>query len=292
MKHATANTGIYISNKGNIVAVSTGSDACTEHESGIASLMSSVCQEFKPIYQVAADYAKFKSTNVLKAIKSVFIEKPTFEFPSILNLRRINGTCDGFHSQERIINGEPEFRFGYVLNASRLERLNFSFNRFDVNNNDVAAAWNEDYFAICARGKQSVKRMKMFFEDLKAGHVVIGGTWFERKGFWKSGITFVNTKYISDEDTIRIADAQNEYNSDVRLKCEAEQIDLKSQMYKVHEKPIHYGFISPRWKDETESNVVWWLNSFINHSESGTYSTETLLAWAKSGYKTPIQDLK
>lgn len=261
---------LVFSNSGNLIAISTGSDACTEHEQGSKPLQSALCTAFD------------QDKSLIERLR----QGEVVDYPQLAETKRLTKQLD---KVQFILNEEadvPEAILGYsAYPLSRFVQTELSFPGFSGDTN-VAGAWSDDSFAIRVRGKRYVKALQGFYKALLAGKVMFGGTFF-RLDMHLAGVVLVNSTFIDDESKKAVKEAQLKYESDLRLKAKDDTNELFKEMREVSGMPNYYfGHLWVRWLDADESGVGYFLNpSYQAEAEyGGPYTREQLLYWAKSGF--------
>ena len=118
-------TKLLFSQNGNLIAISTGSDCCTEHEWGIANIMSDLCDRDNPRYS-----EKHRITKTPPELR--FINGGTSEFPeAILSFSK---HAVDFDHHELTLNTYYSFA-----------------------DKDAISAWCDSEFAIRVRGEEVCK---------------------------------------------------------------------------------------------------------------------------------------
>jgi hypothetical protein len=256
---------------GKLLAVATGSDACTEHECGSKPLQAALCT------QVETD----------QAIISALRQGKTVRYPDLAESKRIIKAPANLRATEIHLGAEPEFIFGLseIPLENHKEDLNFfrGSSRSTIDPN-VAGAWDEGSFALRVRGREYVEAAKEFYSELRRGNVAFGGLFFQRPGRVLAGVILVNLRHLTAEDKISIGMAQQKYESSLRLKARDESRAIGQEMTKLMGTTSHFGFLWPLWKDPEESEVVYGLNPGygVKANYYGPYTREKLIDWAKA----------
>lgn len=272
---------LVFSNSGNLVAISTGSDACAEHECGSHALQS----------HLSTAYDEQESL-----VKKLRAGEPV-SYPKLKDLKRISKFPKGLQFIEvpGTDSQEPEAFMGYAaheLTEYANRELSFSFSsRGDKN---VAGAWDSQTFAIRVRGKRYVKALKGFYQALLEGKCMFGGTFF-RKEDYLSGVVLVNATYVDDASWKALEQAQHEYESGLRLKARDDTRELYQEMIALSgSKGYYFGHVWVKWADAAEDSVDYCLNPGYNVKADylGPYTRQQLLDWAKAGYSYQLKSYK
>lgn len=274
------------SDSGALIGFATGSDACAEHECGSKPLRAKLCSQFDFEHSVVAALGQI-SRGSTQGERRVGLSG--FQYPSLLESKRVTKFPKGLRFVEK--DGTvPEALlscadFDVGIDDSELAFATFpGFRTYDHDPN-VAGAWCENAFALHVRSARYVNSMRGFYEAILKGQVVFGSSFFRRHQNL-TGVILVNSTLLSENDTIAVREAQSEYESSLRLKARDDTAALRQDMRAasgIQESP---GFIWVRWKDETESDVVYCLNPAygVKAGYLGPYTRSQLLAWAGQRY--------
>lgn len=264
-------------NKGHLVAISTGSDACAEHECGSM-----------PILQALTNVIE-QDEQLVKALQR---GQPVV-YPSLLEQRRIThpeklqfietpvsdkGTCEAFFGLARHPLTEYQNDLCFPSRAFRRDE-----------NIDVVGAWDEESFALRVRSQKLVEALRSFYEGVCKGHGIFAGLFLKGEPFL-GGVIIADERYLTESHLESLGRAQAEYESKLRLKARDDSGEVLQQMRKVHPKgndfASHPGYLWAVWADKQESEVLYALNPGyrIPAGYYGPYTRQQLLDWAASGY--------
>lgn len=281
-------TKLVFTKNGNLVAISTGSDACTEHECGMKPILSALSDQGTNDFAVIEELKNGKS--FLSRVKAVLTGDNSVKFPDILESKRIVKRPDELRFVEK--EGEiPEA----ILSFSRQKveftdhALTFTESFSQERDRDAASAWDERGFAIRVRGKKYVKALKGFHEAMLENKVVFAGLFFRRKQSHFGGIILANESYFSDEDKAAIVEAQKEYESGLRLKALDDVKELQREMVDVSGGMRIPGFIWAAWADQEANTIKYGINPHSSQADYGSYSRQQLLDWAAAKYSVKLQ---
>lgn len=272
---------LVFSKTGNLIAISTGSDACTEHECGSQPLMSLLCDQIATDAAVVAELKAGQRFVHLGAHPS----EGEREFPCLLEQKRITKTP----KELRLIlldSAEAEA----ILTCSRQEvdfshrELSFPSGFNTHSDPNLAGAWDERGFALRVRGKKYVKALQGFYEAMLAQKVVFAGSFFNREGAHLSGVILANTQFFGQDDKAAIKAAQLEYESNLRLKALDDTAALRKEMQALSGSDSYFGYFWPIWSGADQTQIVYGLNPdyAANAQHLGPYTREQLLAWASA----------
>ena len=268
---------IYFEN-GHLVAVSTGSDACAEHECGSKELLTELCEQY-------ANEAK-----IIEQLK----RGECVKYPELLETKRIVRRSPHLKFSVNSEQSVPEAILSLCPSGIQyFLKTELMFSPIGTRDDpDVAGAWDASSFALRVRGERYVNALSEFYKDLRNKQVVFGGLFFKRDSDIFSGVILVNSRYLSAQDLENIEKAQRKYESTLRLKARDDSTLVSREVNEALKNRFGFGgagYIWARWKDEHESEVVYGLNPW-SHKQAeyfGPYTREELLAWAhaQASYK-------
>lgn len=147
---------------------------------------------------------------------------------------------------------------------------------------NLACAWDDKGILVHARTKEQVDYLEQFKSAIESKDIAFGGDLLDKKRFYKAGgLIFVIPSKI---DPALAQDAYEKDQSLVRLRAAADKIGLAKEL---REAGREWFALSPRWKDKTESEVVYWLNPRHQQDYSaGLYTADELRQWAEE--KGPV----
>lgn len=272
---------LVLSNSGNLVAVSTGSDATTEHEIGIKPLLASMTNSF-----VDEDF-------LVKKLKSPL--RRFAKYPDLAESRRIVRLPEQYQFIETGTSQEPQAWLGVASSPlTNWERELPLHQKFSSSaDQDVSGAFDDRSFGIRVRGKKYVKALRQFDQAMRAGDVMFAGLFFNRPGMHLSGLVLANRKFLSDADKQAIQKAQAEWESKLRLKARDDSVELMRQVASLSGRS-YFGHLWAKWADAQESSVVYGLNPSNDTPADylGPYTREQLLDWARAKMAYTLSPLR
>ncbi len=270
--------------KGRILALATGSDACSEHEGGIVRLMKSLG---------AKPPGSDEDQVVIEALrKGKEVQYPDlFERLYIRNPRPVH--LDLVEDEAILWTDFAQLHAEYNTVGNLLQSYEFSYSseslfvKRDVN---IAAMWDENSFAIRVRTPKYVKALKAFYEAILEGKVLFGGRFFEVSGMHLGGIILVNSQSMRTEHVQAQRKAQREYEKKLRLEALSRLPELNEKLRSLLGNQRYWDcftYIWAAWADEDESQGVRYrinagqraLQAGLNHG--ALYTFEELEAFAQ-----------
>lgn len=291
---------LVFSKKGNLIAISTGSDACAEHEMGSKKMMSVLCEQYDNEAALLKKLRSYQPPGVVEKIKTLVggtqeavslkervSRDASFKYPDVLEIKRITKAPKELQFIE-VFDKDGKLTEAYMglapnaLNeySHELQYPSGTF-RTDVNL-DIAGAWDERSFAIRVRGAKLAKALKVFYQAMLDKKVVFAGTFMN--GWRISGVILANTDFLPDEQKKNIQEAQADYEKALRLKALDDSDELYRELYKMNNNR-GFGYLWAMFKDASETEVVYGLNphSDVNADYLGPYTATQLRDWVASG---------
>lgn len=293
---------LVFSNKGNLIAISTGADACAEHEMGSKKMLSVLCEQYDNEAALLKKLRKYLAPGIVEKIKTQVggtqeaislkervSQDPSFKYPDVLEIKRITKApkelqfIEVFDKDGKL----SEAYMGLAPNAltEYTHELQYPVGSFRTDVNlDVAGAWDERSFAIRVRGAKLAKALKVFYQAMLDKKVVFAGTFMDD---WRlNGVVLANTSFLPDAQKKNIAKAQADYEKSLRLKALDDSEELYRELYKMNNNR-GFGYLWATFKDASESEVVYGLNphSDVNADYLGPYTATQLRDWVANGCK-------
>lgn len=231
-----------------VVGVSLGGDATTEHEVGTKPLAASFGYE----YGAAAGVLARKVTKLPK----------------------------GFGVQEVAVDGEK-----CLLLSSAVERakgyLNseLRFNTYTIRGDkpkDTVAAWDANNFAILSRGEDIVL-LRLLANAFERGDIMAGGL-LTKLYPSTGGLMYAVASQLPQE---LLEETQLELDDEVARAAILENSGVKQRLLAVGKS--WFSLDKTCWADETKTGIRVWLNPAEQHTYScGWYSLEDLELWVNN----------
>jgi hypothetical protein len=293
---------------GEIFAISTGADACTEHECGSNEMQADLC-EFSGFRR------RMPSGFVAQMVEALAANKPSMpsddeiiallragkpvEYPQLIERKSINRNLDKLVFT-RIEAGkdtfEPEAVFGYSpFGGVTLDNPQLSLYR----DQELAGAWDAHAFAVRVRGKKLVNKLERFAKRVKEGDGLFAGTFLQDQPKKRlSGVILAVKSGLRPEHRQAIAKAQQEWEAGLRLKAKSRVEELHKIFRDNQEKLPNVrlpGYIWPVWENRVvDGEVVYALNPDrgVDALHWGPYSFEELKRWILAEKKFKMQPLE
>ena len=255
MRTAYHNKSI-VTNENGFVGVNLGADYCAEHEWGIKKL--------KAKFGITANESKygFDRMVITKFPEVIFDDKNLMIF------------CDDLSYFDK--DRKAEIIRDKTKAAKQMLKSHVEYGREE--DAKIYSEWDEGSFMVIFDKSLSVQylELKKAFDDLNL-IITLG-----RSGpFSNGGLILGIRDRISQEDNQELVEAQK---SQERLQEFAENTGIHNELKEAGRR---YFALSPRWKDEAEDSVVFWLNPMEQDKNNfGWYSVEDLRLWVEG--KGPI----
>jgi hypothetical protein len=270
-----------------ILAIATGSDACSEHECGSRTLMQALS----------------KGTVIEEDLTRRIRKGEPVTLPALLDRKRVI-PAPGLQFVEVVARpgpgGDAQAILGYSPRPLHDEKSELAFPRTykgDTRDPDVAGAWCESGFAFRVRGQRYVDALRRFHDALLAGQVVFAGTFMADTAARLSGVVLSREDLFTPDIRETIEKAQRRFESEIRLKALGDADRLMRGMYdalSAQGRRVHFGHVWPVWIDEAAGTVGYSFNPGYGIRASvkwgGSYTAEQLLLWAQAGCVGPIPD--
>lgn len=263
----TYNSKIVEDKKGNFIGVSLGSDFCAEHERGIKGIESEYA-----IGRIGIGIVRALKGERIYGIKnrqitnSGLVKTGSFTKNKIKNYY-ISSDRKGWGDRKDDRNKYYKDR-ALQLSSQLGDGSHFGYNRDFI---EVASMWDEDDFLISTTRKDIVKDLEKAFSDLDIVFFFAGGNVFENPGLHIAIASrlpkeFTDSMYETDKDNHELEKAVNK----------TKILDILDNAGKG------YYACGGRWKDDSKTEVVFWLNPREQDENNyGWFTVEELKQWAK-----------
>lgn len=296
---------IIFDKRGDIFAISTGSDACAEHEWGSKPMQDALSGD--NVGQVLPEGLVASAGVALGLVKTKLNEDQLIsairagkkvEFLPLQERKGLRQNLDKLVFVRGEENGEPVGVFGfavrYVENVVKLDHRELTFWR----EQEVVGAWDDESFAWKVRGKRLVDKLERFAKKMKDGDGMFAGTFLQEVQKENlAGVMLAVKSSIRPEHKVAIAAAQTKWEGERRLKAMS-RVDELHRIYREHQKENSNarlpGHISPYWKGNVvDSEVQYRLNPNhgVDASYGGPYTFEQLRDWIVADKKTPLRPI-
>lgn len=238
-----------IKKNGKIVGINLGADFTSEHEWGIDGIKRSFGIDSKKIG---------------------------------IDGRSINTVPETLYRQEVKIHNKKYYvliLLRYALGSwycpDRTQLIDKDIQSFELNPNDkgISTAWDESSFGILV-DENNKNVVEDLYEAFKNKDIVIG---VSPSGVFQNGGLKILVKSEIEKEVVN---SIKESDLDaIRLKEAAEKTGIHKILEKAGKK---YFALSPRWKDDTKKEVIFWLNPYEQNIHNfGWFGVEELKQWAE-----------
>jgi len=240
----------FVEHEGVTIGIDLGADYCAEHERGINDMRTALGMPSDPLEDGKLLGVAGRTMSVYNE-RSVFFEK------------KGGYACLAF---------EPSF-FGDAPRGWKNREL-------DNAPQKLATAWDGKSFAVVV-AEPHIPFLTDLHEAFKKKDVAM---WFGN-----SGNPFQNNGLI-----VAIASRIPAFARELMLETDEKAVRLRKAVKKTDIAKIlkkagkEYFALSPKWKDEKESSILFWLNPREQNADNyGWFTLEDLLDWAKGKGKIP-----
>lgn len=296
-----SNAQLVFDKHGQIFAISTGSDACAEHECGSKELQAELCGtpdvETTPYGRIRAAMIGAAVPKTDDDVVDALRAGQSFVYPSLIDRKRIARNLDQLVFAVAEENGQKVAVFGFGYQGENTIRTDHG-QLISYNKADVVGAWDERSFAIKVYGDKLVKKLQTFANMVKDGDGVFAGTFLTKHGKAElTGVVIALQSALRPEHRKEISDAQAKWEANMRLsaRSRAEELARISRDKKVHPHAASPGFIWPVWKDGVvDSEVRYALNPSyqVDAQYWGPYTFEQLHDWIVAAKKFPLKPIR
>lgn len=272
MRKGYFGVSIMYSNRGNLLGIAAGSDACAEHEMGVDPLFAAMTTYSNCIKQVLIqENLKAKS-------------KADIKFPDLFEAKRIVK-----HDEVKFVKVSKEEAYlwhcSWVSDVAVLKRQ-----LTPVPSNEskgIQGAWDDSSFGFYAFNMKAVKALEEFYSHIKNNNVVFGGSIVDRDKFDARGLTLLVADRCKSSFDAGIKSAQYSFEDSVWLEIKAQAIDIRAQLFKAakSDKFTLPGFLWPVWGNDEKTEVKFAMNPHcdVKADYYGPYSVPALIDWVSSG---------
>lgn len=188
---------------GQIFAISTGSDAASEHEWGSKPLQESLC---------AATVQDDRLVQMLRQGQAV-------SYPSLIDRKAIRRNLDQLQFVVGEEGGEAVAVFGYSPYYG-LRSMRIDNRELVLGTKECVGAWDSKSFAIKVRGAKLVAKLKRFADAVKAGNAMFAGTFLKKDGNTHlTGVIVALATSLRPEHRQEIKKVQVEWENNLQLKA-------------------------------------------------------------------------
>lgn len=297
------NAAVVMDKDGEIFAISTGSDATSEHENGSKPMQRALCQPLlkqpEPgllgkLSQACGlvEPAPLTDEKLVAALR----KGQNVAYPALIDRKAILHNLDKLHYIIGKEKGEPVAVFGYSPRGPDALRVDHGELQF-YPKEEHAGAWDEREFAFKVRGNEMVDKLKRFAEKAQAGDAVFAGTFLEDlEGTRLSGVIVAVKSGIGPQHQAAIDAAQRNWEAGLRLKAKARVDELNSMSRQSDTRPhaASPGYIWPVWANGADTEVAYALNpnQGVKAEYWGPYTFEELEQWILAETKHHLKPAK
>lgn len=274
---------LFFTRRGELLAFSTGSDACAEHECGTAPMQAhlSLFSDSQVLEGLALEARNGKVVKIpgLEQRKGI---KKNLQDIKFFETKDVDGCDIGLllFSPKQHIERSTDIH-PWILNELRF---------FDKH--EVSGAWDDESFAIAVKGTKNISALKAFHARLQAGNGIFAGTFLKEGEFSSAGgVCIAVTDLFRPEHRAGMNAAQAEFEKKFKLETLSRVKELNALM-QAKKDGIAPGYIWATWKDD---EVAYFVNPNYeakNYISSFThYSFEALRDWIKSPTKYKLVPL-
>lgn len=274
MRRAGWDSGWHLDQHGEVIGFSLHGDACTEHEVGIS--------EFKEELGLPKAFENGLADRVNTRIPASFRFETYDDHGEPAALLLISSHArfnEGEPATPHYMASETSFRTGFGGRGSEREQQEARHReRF-------AGAWDSSGFLLRVKGKGYVDRLAKMAKALETHDLALGGYLIEDKRDRKpgeapvGGLTLVRASRVNPELAEKLL-AKDQ--SDARLRAAANEV-LPGLTSTLKASGKLWFALTPRWKDDTERELTFWLNPYEQSDHhAGFFTEDELRAWARN----------
>lgn len=274
------NPSILFDKKGRIFAITTGSDACAEHETGSNAMQRNLASGYR---ELDWHVENLKKTNAEPSLENT---------PTILEMKTID-RHDGIVFTEGMEGDEPFATICTLQNAS--EYSNRQMERCSTRT-DCTGAWDEEHFGFRVYGEKLVKKLREFYQGIKEGDAFFAGLLLNAPCFKHtrnpSGVMVARKSMLRPEHREYLETARSEYLDKTKLKFRSRANEIH---YIARKNKVDIGYIWPVWKDESKESIVYGINSSYEFqgkiAHCGPYEYEDIVEWIQSDRSQKLKNV-
>lgn len=271
MRQAGWDSGWHLDSHGEVIGFSLHGDSCTEHEVGISELKACLGMKKAP-YNGIADRV---NTRIPQGFAfQTYQDKDGNPAACLL----VNDRMDPSGLDPANSFSEARFR-----TASTFRSRNDEERARDEHRERFGAAWDSEGFFIRVKGQGYVDRLSKMAKAIENHDLTLGGYLIEETYMpgktQVGGLTFARASKVSAKMAEELL-AKDQ--SRLRLDTAAATI-LPGLTVTLQKAGKRWFALTPRWRDEQETEVVFWLNPMEQSDHNfGQFSAADLQAWARN----------
>lgn len=279
---------------GEIFAISTGSDACSEHEWGSDPLQRMLCEGF-------VGRGSGKDEEIIQALRDG--ASPAGLFPDLLGQKRINQNLHRIRLSEGV-DARSKRPAAVLWVSTTNDEMSVNHRELAVwGDDEQVGAWGQDGFAFKVIGQELVENLKKFARALMDGEGCFAGAFLkEESRGWLSGVVVALPAKFTPQDLEGVKKEQERYESAMLLRSRSRVEELHALVHAAREKAEQDkkstrhlrlpGYIWPIWRDnEVGGEVRYGLNPDCGTQAKfrGPYTFEQLSDWILAEKKYPLE---
>ena len=258
------NSSVWRDDQLNIIAINLGADYCAEHEWGIDGIK----RRFGITPQKSGILSQLIGSDKIGIDARTITQSPDslvqFDTKVETYIDRKKGSKHLFGLgtlSEYRTSSDPQKEFDHYVKSSH----------FDPQREEALGFWAESRFMFLTESQRDVNEIA---EAFKQKDVAI---WVGASGPFKNGgLILAIVSRLPEEFKKEMLEADQDR---IELKKAAESTGIHSIL---KEAKCEYYALSPRWKDESKKEIMFWLNPQEQRKHnSGWYDVATLKQWAK-----------
>jgi hypothetical protein len=275
------NSELIKDDNGKLIGVNLGADYCAEHEWGIDSIKNAFGVNVDSNEKPFASWWKalFKKEKEAFGLQKRTITKSPEIVVGEATVSTRNYRVKGSRAKKHkvyFLGYKKSFWSSTPLSEYFAQKVSKEIYSISDEEN-VWGWWSEDDFLVASTDKEAISELEEAFKNLDLTISVGGGHVFKN-----GGLHFMIKSRIEAEY------AQEVYNMDVdsfNLKKAAVDTGIYEKLDKANRK---FYALSPRWKDDNKTEVVFWLNPEDQSNNNACWCTiQDLEDWIKGEGKIP-----
>lgn len=232
------NGDMVLTPKGSLMAIATGSDACSEHEWGSAELLQALTGAAG---QTARDVAAQMKIGAIKRI------------PLMEERRRIRANLESILYEEGVEEGVPVAALGFPGVGRSMHKGLLGYHELFLSSRQkesFVGAWDSESFGFKVAGAKLVEKLRGFSAQVRSGKGIFAGTFLTgSNGMQPRGVCIAIEDLLRTEHRQAMAKAQVEFVGMVQLELRSRAQELKEISWKKEVPRRNVIGIWAIWKD-------------------------------------------
>jgi hypothetical protein len=259
---------------GKAIALNLGADYCAEHEWGIKGINNT-------LGIVKQDEIDLRSSAVDKILEYLKLKSPakvgidartmTLEYEPVNNLESEGIELTSGYGKEQTTHTMWSFAIVKGWRKTNFNFENVRENYYNPEREELVGHWSEDSACVFIEDKSIIED---FVEAFKRKDITI---WLGGGGPFQNGGLVIAIASRLPEDF-------RKHQADLNLNnFELTKAAAKTGIHEILRKAdCRYYALSPRWKDDSKKEVLFWLNPLEQDTNNyGWYGVDDLKLWAK-----------